>query len=356
MRPLQKKDLKQLALWFDKNQRDFPWRKEQARPYRVWIAEIMSQQTQMAALVPYFQRFMTRFPTIQHLAAAEEAEVLTAWAGLGYYSRARNVHRAAKMISENFGENFPQTYLQWLELPGVGPYTAAAVVSQCFGGEEPVWDGNVVRVLSRLFARKDAHAPGFRAEFLPLLKSAMHGLSASAVNQGLMELGATVCTPKNPRCGKCIFSDRCSAYAQSAAADYPPPKKRKEFVDLKCQAWIRVRKGTASSEVYLERREQGQWYEGLWDFPSDLGGNRAPKKTGLHQASGQSVGVVRHAITCHRIQLEGFVLREKVVKVKPKANSGWFTLDALCSDQTPVPLSTIAKKLLRTWLRHIKEL
>jgi A/G-specific adenine glycosylase len=334
-----------LLAWYGKNKRDFPWRRD-PNPYWVWLAEIMSQQTVMAALVPYFHRFIEKFPSVDQLARASEDEVLAAWTGLGYYSRARNVHKTSKILAER---GFPRSAAEWLELPGVGPYTAAAIASQCFGESVPVWDGNVTRVCSRLDARSDAHSSAFRVEMTETLARRMGGRDASAFNQAMMELGATVCTPRSPACGVCPLAGACAARARGEAEAFPPPKPRKAAVELKCRVWVCVRQGKLGAEVYLERRSDENWFPGMWDFLSELGGASSPVRDVRHAPSGkaESIGAVRHQITHHRISLDGLL-----AGAPRKTGEGrWIPLEALTAENPPVPLATTARKVLRAALR-----
>lgn len=339
-----------LVQWYSKNQRDFPWRKN-PDPYWVWLAEIMSQQTQMATLVPYFHRFIELFPDVQALARAPEESVLSAWAGLGYYSRARNIHRAAKQIVDGLGGKFPCTFEQWLEIPGVGPYTAAAIASQSFGERVPVWDGNVIRVCSRLAARADSYSKPFQSQLQAELREHMSGRDASHFNQALMELGATVCTPRNASCGRCPLFDACEARKADAVASYPPPKTRKSQVELACRVHVTLRPGRDGGyEAFLQPRGQGRWFSGLWDFPSELGGIEKPLEKFTSFPSGaREIGKVRHQITHHKIELIGWVeLQGKPrQKTKPAADGRWLALEMLSDETPPVPLSTTAKKVLK---------
>ena len=336
-------DVDALLTWYKKHQRDFPWRKN-PEPYWVWLAEIMSQQTVMAALLPYFYRFIEKFPSVQKLADAHEDEVLKAWTGLGYYSRARNVHKAAKAVIANGG--FPQTLDGLLALPGVGPYTAAAVASQCFNVEEPVWDGNVTRVTSRLAARADIFTTAYRAEMQDSLRLKMAGRNSSHFNQALMELGATVCTPKSPSCGRCPLQGACLAFANDSVQKYPPPKPRKKNIELRCRVVVPLRVRGGEHQVWLTRRPEPFWFAGMWDFPSELGGvaSSVVSLENLALKSAVEFGAVRHQITHHKITLVGFVEHQARVVGEGR----WIGIDELLSDQTPVPLSTTARKVLRS--------
>lgn len=224
-----KADLSQdLLAWYDQNARTMPWRTapadraagQQPDPYRVWLSEVMLQQTTVAAVIEYFQRFTLRWPTVQDLAAAEDAQVMAEWAGLGYYARARNLLKCARMVAYDLDGEFPDRYDALLKLPGIGPYTAAAVASIAFDRPETVLDGNVERVMARLH---DVHAP------LPAVKPVLKEHAAVLTPemrpgdyaQAVMDLGATVCTPKNPACGICPWRAPCAARLAGTAPELP---------------------------------------------------------------------------------------------------------------------------------------
>lgn len=346
LQQLTDKDINALTSWYKKHQRDFPWRKD-PNPYWVWLAEIMSQQTVMAALMPYFYRFTEKFPTIHDLAEASEDEVLKAWTGLGYYSRARNVHKAAKHIAYALKGAFPKTYEGWLELPGVGPYTAAAISSQCFGVKEPVWDGNVTRVTARLEARSDVWEQKFAAAMKEALRGKIQEHDASQFNQAFMELGATVCTPKSPACGRCPISKACKAYAKNAVEKFPPPKPRKQNVELAPRVHVLLRQSrNGKYETWVTRRPDSYWFNGMWDFPSELGGSKGPlvELKSLSKKSGIEFGKVRHQITHHKITLVGIV---EFSNKAPKTDGQWIAVDELLDAHPPIPLSTTARKTLK---------
>jgi A/G-specific adenine glycosylase len=242
-----------LLEWYDVHARDMPWRVSPADrkaghlpdPYRVWMSEIMLQQTTVAAVKEYFERFTRRWPTVRDLAAAEDAAVMGEWAGLGYYARARNLLKCARAVVADHGGAFPDTYDALLSLPGIGPYTAAAISSIAFDRSETVLDGNVERVMARMYNIHDP-LPGSK----PRLKSQAAALTPEVrpgdYAQAVMDLGATICTPRNPACGICPWRDPCAARVAGTAADLPKktPKKAKP---------------TRYGVVYLGQREDGAW-------------------------------------------------------------------------------------------------
>ncbi len=219
----------QLRSWYLQNKRELPWRQSRD-PYRIWISEVMLQQTTTQAVIPYYQRFLQRFPTVKSLADASEKDVLAQWAGLGYYSRARNLHKAAKILATT---GFPKTAEELLELPGFGPYTSRAVSSLAFGENVGVLDGNVIRILSRVLGKKyewwqnkdRAHLQTFADEL------AQHG-DSSEINQGMMELGATICTPQSPSCFLCPWNKNCEARARGLQTELPLRKPKTASIYL----------------------------------------------------------------------------------------------------------------------------
>ncbi|ADV66135.1 A/G-specific adenine glycosylase [Deinococcus maricopensis] len=291
------KDLQQALLgWFDAHARTLPWRAgaEGARdPYRVWVSEVLLQQTQVARGLVYFERFLAAFPTVQALADAPEADVLKAWEGCGYYARARNLHRAAKRVA---AQGFPASYDAWRALPGVGPYTAAAVSSLTLNEPRAVMDGNVRRVMARLHAERTPTDAWAQARADELLDHARPG----AWNEAVMDLGATVCIPKAPRCGACPVSAHCAAFASGQPAQYPAPKVRAEARAVQAVA---VLIGDAQ-RAYLEVRS-GRLLGGLMGLPmqeadgGDVPGALAALLARLGARDPRPLGVVTHGMT-HR--------------------------------------------------------
>ncbi len=258
---------KALLPWYGQNARDLPWR-HTTDPYRVLVSEIMLQQTRVEAVRGYYARFLEAFPTVEALANAEEGRVLKLWEGLGYYSRARNLQKAARVIAGEMGGAFPTTAEQLAKLPGVGPYTAGAVASICFGAPAPAVDGNVLRVLARMTAEPRAvDLPAVKKEMETRLRTVYPAGRCGEFTQALMELGACVCTPKSPACPGCPAAALCRARAENAAEKYPVrlPKKEK-----------RVEKRTVfllscGGRFAVRRREEAGLLAGLWEFPNVAG-------------------------------------------------------------------------------------
>lgn len=290
-----------LLQWYDRVKRDLPWRGI-SDPYRVWLSEIMLQQTRVETVKGYYERFLTLFPTVEALAAAPREAVLKAWEGLGYYSRARNLHKAAQAVASGFAGRFPQSYEELARLPGVGPYTAGAIASIAFGERVPAVDGNVLRVASRFFGvRADIAAPGTRGAIRALVQDAMPPERAGDYNQALMELGATVCSPLSPNCGACPWEALCDARAEGDAESLPihekkrPPKKVDVAVCLL----------TRGDRVLVTRRKE-RLLHGLYVFAL-LEEETEPERVrqllleqGLDCSFASALGSARHAFT-HRV-------------------------------------------------------
>nr|WP_322623232.1 A/G-specific adenine glycosylase [uncultured Flavobacterium sp.] len=255
---------KLLIDWYLQNRRDLPWRKT-PHPYPVWLSEIMLQQTRVAQGLPYFNKFIEAFPTVADMANAPEEKVLHLWQGLGYYSRARNLHATAKMVAYDMGGNFPDSYAGLLKLKGVGDYTAAAIASICYGEAVPVVDGNVYRVLSRYFGiTTDISSSGAKKEFTALAASLLPRGQASEFNQAMMEFGALQCVPKSPDCTSCIFNHSCVAYTTGRVGELPVKLKKQKVTDRYFN-YIIVK--DARGKLLVNRRnEKGIWH-GLYEFP-----------------------------------------------------------------------------------------
>lgn len=254
-----------LLAWFEKNKRDLPWRVLSAHgkrePYRVWLAEVMLQQTQVATVIPYFARWLARFPTLADFAAAPLDDVLKQWEGLGYYSRARNFHRAAQMVMGELGGAMPETVEGLLKLPGIGRYTAGAIASLAFNQDAPILDGNVKRVWARVFALTEMNDDTLWAISRDLLPKGRAG----EFNEALMDLGATLCTPRNPKCGECPINQDCQAYAQGKPEAYPikankAPTPHKDIGTLLLL--------NAQGQALMGQRPANGLLGGLWGFVS----------------------------------------------------------------------------------------
>lgn len=302
--------------WFDKNARELPWRSDHS-PYRTWISEVMLQQTQVDTVLPYFQNWMTRFPDLDHLAAADEQEVLSLWEGLGYYSRARNLHQAAKRVVAEMGGEIPTTLDALQDLPGIGPYTAAAIASIAFNLDVASVDGNVRRVIARLF---DVKEPARSSEGEKIIRSLAENHlpkgKAGAYNQALMDLGATICTPKGPRCDQCPIAQYCLAYQRGVQGQRPVKLPRKKVPHLTVTAAVIQKDGL----VLLAQRPAHGLLGGLWEFPGgtleeideDLAlclKREIAEELGVDVHIGAPFGRYQHAYTHFKITLHAFLCR-----------------------------------------------
>lgn len=277
--------------WFLSQSRQLPWR-DRPEPYRVWISEIMLQQTQVATVIDYFNRFIQRFPTLQLLAEAEVEEVLALWSGLGYYSRARNLHKAARMMNELGG--IPSTRKELEAMPGIGPYTAGAVLSIAFGQYEAILDGNLDRLFARMLqiGRDSRYKPRLWQVSRRVIRSAKRlELSPSVINQALMEIGALVCRPANPDCESCPLSTKCRSFKFGTVKAYPQPAPRRKFVHLSESRWFVT---DAEGRFLVEMDPEARWRKGTWDLPAELPG-------GVDVVESASVRAVKLTVTHHKI-------------------------------------------------------
>lgn len=254
-----------LTYWFKKNARVLPWRVKRT-PYATWISEMMLQQTQVKTMLPYFDAWMKAFPSIKALDRAPLEEVLLKWQGLGYYARARNLKKCARVLVEKHSGLLPDDYEKLQELPGIGPYSAGAIASIGFNLKAPIVDGNVLRVLARVYAIEDPiDRPSTRQKILELQSALVPRRDPGVFNEALMELGALVCTPQNPSCLLCPVASLCEALRTGKTDELPRKQNVKKIV--KVQAWAAVlRKG---KKVFVHRRPEGQIMGGLWEFPEE---------------------------------------------------------------------------------------
>jgi A/G-specific adenine glycosylase len=316
-----------LVQWYRRGHRDLPWRANHD-PYRVWISEIMLQQTRAQAVIPYYHRFLERFPTVEALAAAREEEVLTAWSGLGYYSRARNLRPAAAAIVA--AGAFPRDYEALRGLAGVGDYTAAAIASIAFGAPRAAIDGNVLRVVARV--ENDASDIGnarVRERFREVAQGWLDHRDPGTFNQAMMELGATVCLPRNPLCLVCPISTCCRAREHGTSGQLPVKLRRMEPVSLaETLLVVHGRRGVLLHQRAADSRRMA----GFWDLPS-------PEH--LPQARiGAQLGAFRHTITHHHYT---FTVYEASIRGRTNGDLRWFRAEEL----EGIPLSTTARKGLK---------
>ncbi len=315
-----------LLAWYRRGHRDLPWR-QTGDPYRIWLSEIMLQQTRAQAVIAYYERFLERFPTIEALAEADEQEVLTWWSGLGYYARARNLRRAAQAVVAAGG--FPREYEAIRALPGVGDYTAAAIGSIAFGLPHAVVDGNVLRVVARVENdSSDIGSVATRARFRSTAQSWLDRSEAGTFNQALMELGATVCLPKKPLCLLCPLEALCAARAAATAEQLPVKLRRIEPVHIESTLLLIRRRGRI---LLRQKEEHARRMAGFWELPTP---DHLPESR-----IGKRLGTFRHTITHHHFTFS--VAEGSSSRKHPPFR--WFSTGEL----EDIPLSTTARKALK---------
>ena len=350
--------------WYREHARDLPWRRD-ADPYRVWVSEVMLQQTTVAAVIPYHQRFLAAFPTVEALAAAAEADVLRLWEGLGYYSRARNLHAAAKAVVARGG--WPESVEGLRELPGVGRYTAGAVASFAFGLPAPIVEANTVRLYARLLCYDgDPRTTAGQRALWAFAERLVACDEPGLMNQAVMELGGTVCTVRDPACGECPVSAWCAAFAAGRQHDIPPPKVRPKVTDV-TEATVAVRR--PDGRVLVRLRGGSERWAGMWDFPrfeppADLTEGHPPagrqkslldaddpplrawladavhRQTGVRCEVRPAFGEIKHGVTRFRIRLLLFQAVRTGGRIKPKDDVRWVTNEELAT----LPLSKTGRQ------------
>jgi A/G-specific adenine glycosylase len=344
---------RQLLAWYRRHARDLAWRRDRD-PYRVWVSEIMLQQTQVVTVEPYFERFMAAFPTIRALAAAEEDAVLRLWEGLGYYRRARQFHRAAKIIAAEHGGQFPDDPEAVRRLPGIGRYTAGAILSIAFDRPEPILEANTIRLFSRLLAyRGDTGRAAAQRLLWHAAETLLPARGAGRFNQALMELGSQVCRPREPDCLKCPVMDLCPTHRDGLQALVPGPR-RKPPTEQVCEAAVVIaRRG----RVLLVRRGEGERWAGLWEFPrvtcdrADVPPTALELISKIHHCTGIAIQhprrltTLRHGVTRFRITLECFAADAAEAPRRPRwaAEQKWVRPVELAD----FALSSTGRKLAR---------
>lgn len=306
-----------LLRWFRRNGRPLPWRSTY-HPYHVWLSEVMLQQTQMDRGVAYFNRWLLRFPDVQSVAEATSSEVLKIWEGLGYYARGRNLHKAARLLVTQHNGELPETYEELLQLPGIGPYTAAAIASIAFNQDIPVVDANVERVFARLFdIEKPLKSKGVHGEIVDLAEKLLPKGEAREFNQALMDLGGLICTPKNPDCAICPVASHCKAYLGNFVEDRPIKKAKQPLVEIEMSTGLLLHEG----HIFIQQRLDNDIWGGLWEFPGGrLKEEESPEEavvreyreeTGFTVEVCSKVTTVIHFYTQYRVILHCFRCRLK---------------------------------------------
>jgi A/G-specific adenine glycosylase len=345
-----------LLRWFRAEQRDLPWRRD-ADPYAIWVSEIMLQQTQVATVIPYFELWMARFPSIRALARASEDQVLHAWQGLGYYSRARNLLKGARLVEERFGGRMPRRVEELLSLPGVGQYTAGAIASIAYNEPAPIVDGNVIRVLTRLFAlRGDPARAPLKGGLWELAAALIPAGQARDFNPALMELGATVCTPVRPRCEACPLAETCQARKAGVQESLPETAPRPQVTPVHMVAGVVWRGGRV---LLAQRRKDESRWAGMWQFPNVEIQPGETVRDAVRRAVSQAVGVevsprcraavVRHSVTRYRMTLEAYHCMEAGGEPRRASCQAWnWACPAQLGDYAlPAAHRNIARRLLR---------
>ena len=343
LRPFRRK----LNAWYERHARDLPWRRSQD-PYGVWVSEIMLQQTQVVTVIPYFERFMACFPTIADLAAAPEEDVLRQWEGLGYYRRARQLHKAAQQIVERHDGVFPDDPDAVAALPGIGRYTQGAILSIAFGQRRPILEANTIRLHARLLAYDgDTTSSAGQAILWAFAEQVLPRKDVGKFNQALMEIGGAVCTPKEPRCLLCPVSSICPTARQGLQASIPRPKKKTQYQALAETAVVVFKQ----NQVLLRRCQEGERWAGLWDFPrfeskperTDEAIRKTEEMTGVQCEFGETLATLRHGVTKYRITLTCH--RAEYVGGRKKSGSDvqWVKLTEL----DDLPLSVTGRKIAK---------
>jgi A/G-specific adenine glycosylase len=342
---------KRLLDWYSTHARDLPWRRSRD-PYRVWISEIMLQQTQVATVGAYFDRFVRAFPDVKSLASVEEAEVLRLWEGLGYYRRARQLHAAAKKVVAEYGGNFPDELDELQQLPGIGRYTAGAIASIAFDRRAPILEANTIRLVSRLIAfRGNPHSQAGQRPLWLVAEEILPQKRVAEFNQALMELGSLVCTPNEPKCPMCPLSMVCAAFATGLQNEIPTAKPRQVYADVR-EAAVIVRK---NGSVLVRQCAADERWAGLWDFPRFAVEANGPlfarkeiaakvaSQTGIECAPGGLIKTMKHGVTRYRITLDCYQATFVSGRVRRAKNAAvrWLPVGEL----SLLPFSTTGRKI-----------
>jgi len=363
-----------LRNWYKVHARELPWRST-SDPYRIWISEIMLQQTTVAAVLGYYRRFLRRFGTLEQLAAASEEDVLRYWEGLGYYSRARNIHKTAKIITNDFSGQFPSDVGRLVTLPGIGQYTAGALVSFAFDIPAPIVESNTLRLYCRLLGyRGDARSSGGQRILWDFAERILPRQAPGRFNQALMDLGATVCTPDDPSCDSCPLRSCCRSFAEGIQREIPVSVRSAKVTSV-TEAAVAIRKKTA---YLLVRRNSGERWAGLWDFPRfELSDRDAPsvastrrtaassprpltlpfkqvleaatcEATGINAQVDEIISEIKHSVTRYRIRLLCVLARRRSGRLTAVRQAEW----VVPSKFRDYPLSTTGRQLANLLLER----
>lgn len=353
---------KKLSTWYKRHGRELPWR-NQPDPYRVWISEIMLQQTTVTAVIPYYERFFEKFPDVRALAEASQEHVLSLWEGLGYYSRARNLHKAARVVVAEHDGVFPDAIELLQSLPGIGRYTAGAIASFAMGQTAPIVEANTLRLYARLLGMTgDPRSSAGQKQLWSFAEAILPKKNAGEINQALMDLGSQVCTPTEPDCPHCPLLSFCRAAERGQQNEIPLPKQKTKITELQdlCVAML------DGDKVLLRQRQPDERWAGLWDFPRwtsetalpKLGVNLLPpaslertlseellKRTGYRIDQGPLAEIIKHSVTRYKIELFCFTAKKVSGRKKPGEPLEWVPLNQL--DERPLSVTgrKFAKRL-----------
>ena len=336
---------KLILKWYDKNKRILPWRSTK-NPYKIWVSEIILQQTRMVQGISYYHRFINRFPDLVSLANADEREVLILWQGLGYYSRARNLHYSAKFIHKNLDSKFPDTYKEIVKLKGVGDYTASAISSICFNEKTAVLDGNVFRVLSRIFEIKSPiNLSRSRNIFKSTANQLMPDKRCGDYNQALMDFGSLICKPQNPLCSKCVMIKICGAYKNNLTSKFPIKEAKSRIKTLFYDYFIFQK----NNKKLIVKIDDGIW-KSLFQFPAHISQKKQTKKQlidflGLnYNLNNFNISLLNSEIINHKLTHLNIKSRFWKVKGQVEINQGVYT-----DDFTEYPISKLMQKFIEKY-------
>jgi A/G-specific adenine glycosylase len=346
---------RRLLTWFERHARDLPWR-QSCDPYRVWVSEVMLQQTQVVTVKPYFERFISAFPTVHKLAAADEQQVLRVWEGLGYYRRARGLHAAAKLIVAEHSGVLPDDVPTLISLPGIGRYTAGAIASIAFDRRAPILEANTLRLLTRLIAYRDDPTKSAGQRLLwHIAEAILPYKNVAKFNQALMELGSLVCTPQEPRCSECPVESLCAARRLGLDDKLPYSTRKQQYADVR-EAAVVV---TKSSRVLVRQCGADERWSGLWDFPRFAIAAEGPlsarheilqkvrEQTGITCGQFTAFHTLKHGVTRFRITLDCY--RSDFVSGRVRSSAARPVRWARASELANLPLSVTGRRIAE-WL------
>lgn len=331
---IKQKFLNSLFSWYSFNKRDLPFR-HTVNPYYIWLSEIILQQTRVAQGLPYYEKFVNLFPTIVHLADAEEKDVLNAWQGLGYYSRARNLHFTAKFVVNELNSEFPTSYIELIKLKGIGDYTASAIAS--FSSKEvvPVLDGNVYRFMSRMYGiETPINTPKAIKEFKLVLNELIDQKNPDTFNQAIIEFGALHCTPKSPDCENCSFLENCYSFSKNRVKDFPVKLKKKKSVERFLNFYLLKEKDS----FYILKRESEAIWKNLYELPNEeskelFDQEKISKELNSMVSLKQVVGPFKHILSHQNIQAKLFICE---LNNNVKLQENWIKVDFLTLENYPI--------------------